>query len=57
MAVMLVDAGLVGSQIARILVEDGERAVLMDQSAHPPRLGYRRSRSRDARCGRLGPAD
>ena len=33
MAVLIVGAGLVGSQIARILVEDGERPVLMDQSA------------------------
>jgi len=39
MTVLIVGAGLVGSQIARILVEDGERPVLMDQAAQPQALG------------------
>lgn len=32
MSVLIVGAGLVGSQIARILVEQGERPVLMDRA-------------------------
>jgi nucleoside-diphosphate-sugar epimerase len=39
MAVLIVGAGLVGSQIARILVEGGEKPVLMDQAAQPDALG------------------
>ncbi len=39
MTVLIVGAGLVGSQIARILVENGERPVLMDQAAQPQALG------------------
>ena len=38
MAVLLVGAGLVGSQIARILVEKGERPVLMDRAPQPKAL-------------------
>ncbi len=38
MAVLIIGAGLVGSQIARILVESGEKPVLMDQSAQPQAL-------------------
>lgn len=34
MTVLLVGAGLVGSQIARILVERGERPLVMDRSPH-----------------------
>jgi len=39
MAVLLIGAGLVGSQIARILVEKGERPVLMDRAPQPKALG------------------
>ncbi len=39
MAVLLIGAGLVGSQIARILVERGERPVLMDRAPQPAALG------------------
>lgn len=35
MPVLVIGAGLVGSQIARILVEDGENPVLMDPAAQP----------------------
>jgi nucleoside-diphosphate-sugar epimerase len=39
MAVLVIGAGLVGSQIARILVEKGERPVLMDRAPQPRALG------------------
>ncbi len=39
MAVLVIGAGLVGSQVARILVEQGERPVLMDKSFQPKALG------------------
>ena len=39
MAVLIIGAGLVGSQIARILVEQGETPVLMDRAAQPKALG------------------
>ena len=38
MATLIVGAGLVGSQIARILVEQGERPVLMDRAPQPRAL-------------------
>jgi len=39
MAILIVGAGLVGSQIARILAEGGERPVLMDHAPQPEALG------------------
>ena len=39
MAVLIIGAGLVGSQIARVLVENGERPVLMDRAPQPGALG------------------
>lgn len=39
MAVLIIGAGLVGSQIARLLVEQGQRPVLMDAAAQPAALG------------------
>jgi nucleoside-diphosphate-sugar epimerase len=39
MATLIIGAGLVGSQIARILVEKGERPVLMDRAPQPQALG------------------
>jgi nucleoside-diphosphate-sugar epimerase len=39
MATLIVGAGLVGSQIARMLVEAGEQPVLMDPAAQPEALG------------------
>jgi len=39
MAVLIIGAGLVGSQVARILVEQGERPVLMDRAPQPRALG------------------
>lgn len=39
MTILVVGAGLVGSQIARILVEKGERPVLMDRAPQPRALG------------------
>jgi nucleoside-diphosphate-sugar epimerase len=39
MAVLIVGGGLVGSQIARILAEQGERPVVMDRSPQPEALG------------------
>ncbi len=39
MTVLVIGAGLVGSQIARILVEQGERPVLMDRAPQPKALG------------------
>ena len=38
MTVLVIGAGLVGSQIARILVEKGERPVLMDRAPQPQAL-------------------
>lgn len=39
MTTMIIGAGLVGSQVARILVERGERPVLMDPAPQPEALG------------------
>jgi nucleoside-diphosphate-sugar epimerase len=39
MTTLIIGAGLVGSQIARILVEDGERPVLMDRAHQVEALG------------------
>jgi len=39
MAILIIGAGLVGSQIARILVDEGQRPVLMDLSFQPDALG------------------
>ncbi|OGA85823.1 MAG: hypothetical protein A3G27_14315 [Betaproteobacteria bacterium RIFCSPLOWO2_12_FULL_66_14] len=39
MAILIIGAGLVGSQIARILVDQGETPVLMDRAAQPKALG------------------
>lgn len=39
MTTLIVGAGLVGAQVARILVERGERPVLMDSAAQPQALG------------------
>ena len=39
MAVLIIGAGLVGSQIARTLVEQGERPILMDRAVQPKALG------------------
>jgi len=39
MAVLIIGAGLVGSQIARLLVERGERPVLMDRAPQARALG------------------
>ncbi len=39
MAVLIIGAGLVGSQIARILVQDGETPVLLDRAPQPVALG------------------
>ena len=39
MTTLIIGAGLVGSQIANILVAQGERPVLMDRSAQPEALG------------------
>jgi nucleoside-diphosphate-sugar epimerase len=39
MTVLIIGTGLVGSQIARILVEQGERPVLMDRAPQPKALG------------------
>lgn len=38
MAVLIIGAGLVGSQIARILVEEGERPVILDLAPQPEAL-------------------
>ena len=40
MAVLIIGAGLVGSQIARILVEEGERPVVLDLAPQPEALGH-----------------
>lgn len=39
MSILIIGAGLVGSQIARILVEQGEHPVLMDLAFQPDALG------------------
>jgi nucleoside-diphosphate-sugar epimerase len=39
MTVLVIGAGLVGSQVARILVDKGERPVLMDRAPQPKALG------------------
>ena len=39
MAVLIIGAGLVGSQITRILVEEGERPVVMNVAPQPEALG------------------
>lgn len=39
MAVLVIGAGMVGSQIARILVEKGEHPVLLDRAPQPKALG------------------
>jgi nucleoside-diphosphate-sugar epimerase len=39
MAILLIGSGLVGSQIARILVEAGERPVVLDLAPQPEALG------------------
>jgi len=39
MAVLVIGSGLVGSQVARILVEQGETPVLMDSAAQPAAIG------------------
>jgi nucleoside-diphosphate-sugar epimerase len=39
MAILVIGAGLVGSQVARILVEQSETPVLMDNAAQPASIG------------------
>ena len=39
MTVLVIGAGLVGSQVARVLVEDGQRPVLMDTAVQTKALG------------------
>ena len=39
MSTLIIGAGLVGSQVARILVEQGERPVLMDRAPQSRALG------------------
>src|SRR3954469_11358194 len=39
MTTLVIGAGLVGSQVARILVERGEKPVLMDHAAQPQAIG------------------
>ena len=39
MTTLVIGAGLVGSQVARILVEEGERPVLMDRAAQTTAIG------------------
>jgi len=39
MTTLVIGSGLIGSQIARILVERGERPVLMDHAAQPQAIG------------------
>jgi nucleoside-diphosphate-sugar epimerase len=39
MTTLVIGAGLIGSQVARILVERGERPVLMDVAAQPKSIG------------------
>ncbi|MBM3487084.1 MAG: NAD(P)-dependent oxidoreductase [Alphaproteobacteria bacterium] len=39
MTTLIIGSGLVGSQVARILVEQGERPILMDNAAQPASIG------------------
>ena len=39
MTTLVIGSGLVGSQVARILVEQGEKPVLMDHAAQPQAVG------------------
>ena len=39
MTTLVIGSGLIGSQIARILVERGEKPVLMDTAAQPQAIG------------------
>ena len=39
MTTLIIGAGLVGSQVARILVEQGENPVLLDAAAQPKAIG------------------
>ena len=39
MTTLVIGSGLVGSQVARILVEKGEKPVLMDHAAQPHAVG------------------
>ena len=39
MTILVIGAGLVGSQVARVLVEQGETPVLMDTSAQTEAIG------------------
>ena len=39
MTTLVIGAGLIGSQVARILVERGEKPVLMDHAAQPQAIG------------------
>jgi UDP-glucose 4-epimerase len=39
MTTLVIGAGLIGSQVARILVERGEKPVLMDYAAQPRAIG------------------
>jgi Trk K+ transport system NAD-binding subunit len=39
MPTLIIGAGLVGSQIARILADEGDKPVLMDRAHQPEALG------------------
>ena len=39
MTTLVIGSGLIGSQVARILVERGERPVLLDYAAQPQAIG------------------
>ncbi len=39
MTILIIGAGLVGSQVARMLVEQGEKPVLLDSAAQPKAIG------------------
>jgi Trk K+ transport system NAD-binding subunit len=39
MATLIIGAGLIGSQVARILVERGEKPILMDVAAQTKSIG------------------
>ena len=39
MTTLVIGAGLIGSQVARILAERGEKPVLMDHAAQPKAIG------------------
>ena len=39
MTTLVIGSGLIGSQVARILVERGEKPVLMDHAAQPQAIG------------------